>query len=400
MYDCTFLCAGYDTLEESASVFIRQEVWQQLEEAKEYARERNHGSNQAYTTTLGGMEFQIKPHGGAGVTFILSNDRFTLAIRPSKTPYNLSVTYRARTLWEYGPEEARKMIWRALDRATCPRPPDQNSDNPEAEITKWRKVSRIDYAFDFHAPEFSEEIAPDMIERVICHSSSKWRWDFKTADEEGAEIDGYAMGRGGRVQTLTVGKKGGLQIQVYKKCEEITEKSQKTWMYKVWEAVGLERPASGRHSDIWRIEVRMGREFLNDRGVDTVEDFEAQKARVLAEALKSRRLTDKTGDSNRRRWPVHPMWAQAIQMADNSMTLIDLRDHVETSGAAAEEKMRQDLKAIMRRQHALRIGGDQYDRDSAYGWLVSVLAEMERDDNHHEKMEEYAERYKYVNCPM
>lgn len=402
-YDCAYLTSGVDTLEESASVFIDEKTWQRLEDAKAYASERNKGANQAYTTKLGGMEFQIKPHGGSGgAIFILNNDMYTVTIRGGNIDYNLSVVYRSRVLWADGPDVARQRIWSVLLREMAPRQPEK--DNPDSDLCDWRRVSRIDFAFDFHSPEFSEEISPNMIDRVICHSSSKWRWDFKLAESddrsENKEIDGYAMGRGGRIQTLTVGRKDSLQIQVYKKSDEITEKSQKKWMYLLWEQAGLLRPDSGKHDDVWRIEVRFSREYLKQRNVDEYEDFLKQKEELLAEALKSRRLTDKTADTNRRRWPVHPMWSQAIDMAGDATEFIDLSNYKEEAPEAVMRKIKQDMKAAIRRAVALKTGGADYNWLHGHNLTQEILAEVEADDNHGAKMEEYSERYKYINRPL
>ncbi len=397
-YDCTFLAGGYDTLEESASVYIFKETWDRLEAAKQHAKERNNGSNQAYTTTLGGMEFQIKPHGGAGVAFILINPYFTISIRPAEIDFNLSVTYRSRTLWEYGAKNARAKAWGILLKEMKPRP--RENENEDADICGWRRVSVVHYAFDFHSPEFTGEIGAEMTERIICHSSIKPRWDFKVKTERGEEEEGYIMGTSTRIQTLTVGKKNELEVQIYKKSDEITEKSQKTWMYKIWERAGLEPGPEGKHHDVWRIELRFGRDYLHERGIDEFEDFEGKREALLSEALKNRRLTDRSTDSNRRRWPVHPIWMQAIEMAGNAIELVPLDGHRELSAEVIKEKIVQDVKAALRRYNVLETGGGDYDWATAQNFFSKILLEIEEDENHHEKMEEYCERYKYVYAPM
>lgn len=396
-YDCTFLVSGYDTIEESASVFIFEQTWAALESAKQYAKERNTGSNQAYTTKLGGMEFQIKPHGGDGVTFLLSNSRFTVAIRPAKVAYNLSITYRSRTLWEYGAQEARKMIWDALLREMKPRAV-EDPETGEMRIDAWRRLSRVDYAFDFHAPEMTDEIGPEMLDRMVCHSSSKVRWDFKIQNEDG-EQEAYVMGTSSRIQTLTVGKKGSLQLQLYKKSDEITEKSQKTWMHKLWNRAGLE-PDGGAYDDVWRIELRYGREYLGKRGIDTFEDFDGNKEQLICEGLEKRRMTDRTRDTNRRRWPLHPMWSQAIELAGNVTAFIPLDGHKERAAERVEAKIKQDIKAAIRRMSVLKTGGSEYDWMTAHNFMAELMAEIEDDENHEQKMEEYGERYKYVYEPV
>ena len=89
----------------------------------------------------------------------------------------------------------------------------------------------------------------------MAHSSVKRR-------AEGHEKT--MIGRQG-VETFTIGSKRGLQIQVYDKGLEITEVSGKEWMLDIWHKVEAE--IDHRPKDVWRLEVRMGREFLKERNV-------------------------------------------------------------------------------------------------------------------------------------
>jgi hypothetical protein len=203
------------------------------------------------------------------------------------------------------------------------------------------------------------------------------------------------MGTSSRIQTLTVGKKKSLQIQLYQKSDEITEKSQKTWMYKLWSQAGYK----GRE-DVWRIELRFSRDYLKERGIYEFEDFEVNQEKLLCEALKSRRLCDRTSDSNRRRWPVHPMWSQAIDMAGNAMVLLSLDGHREQSVSALTDKIKQDVKAALRRYSVLEVGSQDFDWLLVRDLLMELQQEIEEDESHELKMEEYAERYKYISEPL
>ena len=259
-------------------------------------------------------------------------------------------------------------------------------------LSDWRKVSRVDYAFDFHSPEMTSEISAAMADQIVCHSSCKIKREFKAK-----EIVGYNMGTSNRTQTLTIGKKDNLQVQLYNKSDEITEKSQKTWMYKLWKQVGLDTPENG---DVWRIELRYGRNYLKERGIDTFEQLEQSRESLLSEALKTRRLTDKTRDKNRRRWPVHPMWHQAIDMAGNSSVMLNLRNHQEQAADVIIGKIEQDIKAALRRYSVLETGGDTYDKSTVAKLYLKIMKTIDEDYNHEQKMEEYGEKYKYVHEPL
>jgi len=100
------------------------------------------------------------------------------------------------------------------------------------------------------------------------------------------------------VQTFTFGE-GDLGLNVYDKCDEIDEKSAKTWFHELW---GMER-------EVWRIEWRARKEWLRRFGIKTFEDLKERQGdllRVLVNEHTTLRL--KTEDSNRSRWPVHPLW--------------------------------------------------------------------------------------------
>ena len=389
-HDCTFLVSGYDTLKETASVYILPDTWEKLEEARDYARSKNNGSNQAYTTKLCGMEFQIKPHGGEGAVFILNNNYFTVAIGHAKTEFNIAVTYRSIVLWQYGAVEARRMIWSALLSEMKPRAEeDRLINDPEC----WRRVSRVDYAMDFHSPQFSDEISPSMVSQIVCHSSSKPKGDFKIKNED--TTHGYIKGTSENLETITVGNKGYLEVQIYNKSKEITQKSKKTWMYKLWEQTGLKYQEYLR-SDVWRLEVRCGRDWLNSYGVNSFDDLEEKREEIISRALTSIRLTDFSSDSNKRRRPIYPLWSQAIMLCGNKQEMVSLEGHKEQAPDLIIEKIKADMKACLRRYSIVKNGGGGYDYISSRLLMNEIAKTIEEDEFHLEKMEEYEEKYKYI----
>ena len=394
-YDCAFLAQGVDTLEESASVYVLPDTWGNLEAAKKYAQEKNTGDNQAYPVALGGMLFQIKPHGGAGVTFILSNELVDVEVRQAEVQYNLSIKYRAGALWRFGPDELRNIVWEKLMMELRPRCVTNSSEDQEI---LWRKISVIHWAFDFHSPQFSREIGPEIIRRFVCHAEAKARHDFKCRDEYGDEIDGYTMGTVIRTQTVTFGKKNSLQMQVYNKTDEITEKSQKTWMYEVWKRAGLKADSDGKYRDVWRIECRYGREYLSVRNVDTYEDFLHYRENLLTEALATRRLvTPVRHDTNRRRWPLHPLWARAIELSGNQETFVPLGRYCERAADVVMAEAFAEVKAAMRRMSVLKKG--DFDTDYLWRHMSMLIENMADDENHGDAIEKYQERYRFIDSP-
>lgn len=395
VYDCAFLAQGVDTLEESASVYVLPDTWEKLKAAKEYAQSKNTGDNQGYPVTLGGMAFQIKPHGGAGVAFILSNDLVAVDIRQAEVQYNLSVKYSAGALWRFGPDELRKIVWDALLMELKPRCTTHSSEDQEI---LWRKLSVIHWAFDFHSPQFSQEIGPEIVRRFVCHQEAKLKPETKNRDEYGNEVDSYTMGTCIRTQTVTIGKKNSLQIQVYNKTDEITEKSQKTWMYEIWGRAGLQPDTDGKFRNVWRIECRYGREYLSVRNIDTYDDFLHYRENLLTEALATRRLvTPVRHDTNRRRWPLHPLWAQAIELSGHQDTFVPLGRHCERAADVVMAEAVSEIKAAMRRISVLKTG--DFDTDFIWRRMNLILENMADDENHSDAIEKYQERYRYIDSP-
>jgi hypothetical protein len=65
---------------------------------------------------------------------------------------------------------------------------------------------------------------------------------------------------------------------------------------------------------VWRLEIRFAGQHLKDRSIHTAIDVLNALPELIAEALHTRRLTvPKGSDSNRRRWPLHPLWVLAYE---------------------------------------------------------------------------------------
>lgn len=388
-YDCRVLAHGIDTMVETASVFISDDVWSQLQSRKEYANSKNTGDNQAYPCRFCDMDFLIKPHGGEGAAFLLDSPDFKITIAPANVDYNIKVEYHSVVLWHMTPDKAREYLWSRLLKYIKPRPVKQELFNENGELIDskelfWRVLSRLDYAFDIHSPQMTEEISPDMLNRVVCHSSIKPHWNLKLIE------DAQAWGTSTKMETITIGNKGRLQIQIYKKSAEITQKSGKTWMYKIW---------GGEYKDVWRIETRVFRSILNAEEITTYEDFQEHKENILAECLKTRRLCDITGDSNRRRWPVHPLWYAAIEKAGDSPYMRPVKRVRERAAEViAQEAIRDGQAAILRFMAARGIESfdDRFFDDIMSGFLDGITSDL---DAAGDKLEKYNARYAFINSP-
>jgi len=101
-----------------------------------------------------------------------------------------------------------------------------------------------------------------------------------------------------KVQTFNFGE-GDIVLRMYNKCDEITETSAKTWFYELW----------GMDKEVWRIEWQTRKEWLKRFGIRSFQDLKERQGDLLRVLVNDHTtLRTKTDDSNRSRWPLHPLW--------------------------------------------------------------------------------------------
>jgi len=232
---------------------------------------------------LGSERFLLKPYGRNPYKYVLANDAFEIALAERLKP-SVSVQFMSKALWHEGADALHRRIlaWAA---------------SINAQVCKPESISRADWAFDFHLPniDFTED-----------HFASRARKDNKWRD-------------GGKVQTFQFGT-GDTVVRVYDKVAEIEQVSGKVWFYDIW-AVPIGEPPIGKDErTVWRLEFQVRRERLRDGGINTYRDL-TDLAGDLLRDLAYRHTTLRTpigDDSNKARWPLHPLW-QALQGAIEDM---------------------------------------------------------------------------------
>lgn len=231
-------------------------------ERRRLARER-----EPVPVKLGDWEFMLAPHGsGNGYPLILRNADLQIEMGELSNP-PFFVTFRSEALWRHSAHGMhRKLLgWAAgLDYAPI---------GPEI-------LSRVDFAFDFDLPEVEFD------ERAFVSLSSK--------DSQHRE--------NGRIQTFTFGK-GDVVLRVYDKVAEIRQQSDKVWFYDLW----------GQTEHVWRIEWQVRKARLKRFGIATFADLADQAGdllRYLAQEHDTLRVPN--SDSNRSRWPIHPLWESLL----------------------------------------------------------------------------------------
>jgi hypothetical protein len=217
---------------------------------------------------IGGVEFFLQPHGtGSGYPFLIENEDMSIEFGEFNEP-SFYVTYRSIALWHKGAAALHEQFSHWFERIGF-------------VAARHESLSRVDFTFDYFLPEidFAED---DFVS--LSAKDSQHRKDRK-------------------MQTLSFGK-GDVMLRVYDKIAEISEKSHKTWFFDLW---------GGVTENVWRIEWQVRKEPLRRFGIRSFADlFQGQGDILRYLSQEHTTLRSPNEDSNRSRWPVHPLW-QSLQ---------------------------------------------------------------------------------------
>lgn len=232
--------------------------------------------------TLGSEAFALKPFGKHPYRYVLSNKHFEVRLSENLNP-SCYVQYSSEGLWLFGLDAltARFERW-------C--------ESTALRFLRPEVVSRADWAFDYPlaGPDFKPE-----------HFVSRSRKDAAWRDY-------------GIIQTVQRGQ-GETVIRVYDKVAEIEQQSDKAWFHELW----------GQSEGVWRIEFQVRNARLKTAGIKTVADMKDLQADLLRElAANHTTLRRPNGDSNRSRWPLHPLW-QAVQRDIDTLPQTGLVRHID-----------------------------------------------------------------------
>ena len=217
---------------------------------------------------FGSEEFLLASHGtGSGYPFLLENGLFSIQCGEFNKP-SFFVTYRSFALWQYGAQRMheRFLAWAASVGLMAYQP---------------ERLRRVDFTFDYYLPaiDFDEDCFVSAADKDNQHRKNR------------------------KVQTFSFGA-GDVMLRLYNKVDEIAESSAKTWFFDLW----------GIEEDVWRIEWQVIKPWLRRFGIKTFADLlerQGDLLRILVNEHTTLRVPN--GDSNRSRWPLHPLWADLIE---------------------------------------------------------------------------------------
>tara|TARA_Y100001001_G_scaffold144306_1_gene150156 strand:- start:43 stop:1203 length:1161 start_codon:yes stop_codon:yes gene_type:complete len=363
--------ANFDTLQESFNVSLPEKLVERLEYGKQLAIEEHEGQGRAFG--FGGEVFQIWSGASQGNKWVIENDDFQIHFGPASRGWPVQVRYLSAGLWEHGARRLKDRVVRMLEKETDPIYTDTGT------VDDWCNVTRADYALDFYSPELSKEMR-----------SKTFRHSFLLTS--GVKMG--VVGPSSKDETITIGmNRKTLVIQIYDKGQEIKDRSGKNWMRKIWEKNGFFMPEGQEFQDIWRLEVRFGKDYLKERNMRKFDDFEAELPKLMSEALMRRRAVI-SNDMNRARCDLHPFWAEAFHAAGAAREYVPIGRQITM---AREEYIDMLLKQQAGLGRSLVIASDKkWNKHKMARHAHEAIKLAEDDPLHENKVKKAFERQRFM----
>jgi len=221
---------------------------------------------------IGGEEFLLQAYGSSsGYPLVLSNAWVVVSYGAKNSP-PFFVKFLSQALWQYG--------WLPLVHKFLAWAKDAGFESYAVE-----KISRVDFSFDYWISHV------DFTQDSFVSLSAK---------------DGHYREHQ-RSQTFDFGR-GDAKLRCYDKIAEIEQQSGKVFFFDLW----------GVRERVWRIEWQIRKELLKRFGVRSLSGLEDQAGDLLHYLSTTHdTLRVASSDSNRSRWPLHPLWADVQQKADS-----------------------------------------------------------------------------------
>ncbi|MBU6482196.1 MAG: hypothetical protein KGS09_16825 [Nitrospirae bacterium] len=292
-------------------------------------------SREPRAVTLGGMEFFLQPYGSSsGYPFVLTNEDFKIELGEFNNP-SCFVTFRSQALWGQSGSALHDKFLNWAIVIGC-------------EVQQPETLSRVDFCFDYSLAERDFDVDSFV---SLSNKDSQHR-------EHGA------------IQTFTFGK-GDVVLRVYDKVAEIKQQSAKVWFYALW----------GQEEHVWRIEWQVRKPLLRSCGIRTFADLQEHQGRLLWFLVEHHdTLRSRTEDSNRSRWPLHPLWVNLQQRITELHTLETKQ--VEGKELVLDERLIRltiSIYGYLKRMAALscvKQGQPTMSEEEAYGLLGERLQRL------------------------
>lgn len=334
--DYRILYHGFDTLDVAIQGALSDDALEQVEAARLVAEK----SEREQLVAIGpnSEKFHVQPHGQrGGFRYVLTNGPtgalFAIKANAKPSEWNVFVSVRAARLIRKPLVQATQWLFDTLTGMGV--------------TVTGHSVNRIDYAVDIQAHDFKLDM-----QGFVCPSRTKasayWSKDHLLGDS-GETLQ--PVMRGGRFESVTIGKMPGRQVILYDKRRAAIDLKQPHW-FDVW---GVERDDPG--VQVWRVEVRAGKKALERLHLKrTFEAVEAGLPGFLQSAMDEiRYVVGKDDHKNVSRAETHPLW----QAASDAVAALPT--------APAPPELEAHILDIIRRQRASQ------GKLNAFGTMLGVM---------------------------
>ena len=266
------LRVGVDSLYLSYYGDLFPAIEHELTERKYQAQSRYPAEKALAQWGFGNQIFEVSDKGQQHFAFILQNNSYRICVRKGQSG-KLPVAYvqisselLAHTLLSMVVEELGQIISKLTESVDAP------------------VVSRVDLYADFQTD-------------TDIGAIHRGAWIT-----EASGIDTYS--RSGKFTGWVFGAGGTVSARLYDKTIEI-EKSHKSYFHELWKRGGWDGA-----STVWRLEFQFRREVLQGFRIRTCEQLQDNLGGLWLAGVNSwlRLVVPDPADSNRARWPVHPIW--------------------------------------------------------------------------------------------
>lgn len=272
-------------------------------------------------TEWNGVRLLVRAYGGNGYAIIASGGPFgaTWFFKKAnaKDPWAVRVSFGSDFLANNGLGAAKAHLETIMGQFGI--------SYVESDVS----ISRADYCVDILARGFV--LVPD---NFVMAASTK-RKDYPDLSQP------VIHGTSGKASSVTVGSIGNRQVILYDKRAEVVVCNKDHW-WTIWQTE-LDRLFSNEHLDspikldrsapaqsrVMRVEFRAGKRTLKERwNITTWADFFDRFGDVCRQMGEDIRYCEPTkGDTNRGRWPNHPIWE--IACAEINDDLNEMRSGVD-----------------------------------------------------------------------
>lgn len=289
------LYQGYDALDVAFQGRVSEKALSQLESAKAQAKDLN----QEVLAEIVTLKCQVKGYGtnaAAGYSYLIStgSEGIQWSIKKSRdvSQWNLRASVSSSLLQAVGLEGAIDQLYSDIKAM---------GGNQLAE-----SVARVDYAVDLQLDPLGvskAEMFKLQPENFIKHS--RVGMTVELGDDDLTDAQNVRVYQKKYVETVTLGKMPGRQVQVYNKRAEQRAKRSQRW-FAVWGFRPDDCP------NIWRVEIRAGKNYLRAWNVTTFEDVRDCVGDLARDCFSSVRYLQNPEARNLSRDGItHPFWELA-----------------------------------------------------------------------------------------